>query len=73
MLPHFCWTVKPMRKNIFAAREYKKGRVHRTRPFGSDTAQAAGTITSMAVMWGCAPSYQYRKPCRSTTSPTFQA
>ena len=27
---------------------------------------------AMAVMWGLTPSYQYRKPCTSTTSPTFR-
>ena len=29
-------------------------------------------LTVTEVMWGFAPSYQYRKPSRSTLSPTFR-
>ena len=49
----------------------KKGRTAQPSFLFYGVIQAAALTTE--VMWGFTPSYQYRKPSMSTTSPTFRA
>ena len=74
------------RTNLGDKDEIKPRRNIATRPVTAETAKkiSAGAFprrflislnyfTTTLVMCGFAPSYQYRKPCISTTSPTFSA